>query len=86
MDYKNSRSAKEKEWIEDYFMQLAAYSLSHNEMYGTDIRKGVVMVATRDARYQEFIIEGDEFIKYQVMWLEKVDVYYSLPEISINTP
>ncbi len=57
-------------------MQLAAYALSHNEMYGTDIRRGVVMIATRDAKYQEFIIEGDEFTHYETMWANKLCSYY----------
>lgn len=76
MDFKNSIGEKKKEWIEDYFMQLAAYSMAHNEMYNTDINRGVVMIATRDATYQEFIIEGDEFYHYQQMWAEKLCAYY----------
>lgn len=76
MDFKNSLKEKRKEWIEDYFMQLAAYSLAHNEMYGTDIHRGVVMIATRDAKYQEFIIEGDEFTHYETMWANKLCSYY----------
>jgi CRISPR/Cas system-associated exonuclease Cas4 (RecB family) len=82
MDFKNSRAAKKKEWIEDYFMQLAAYSLSHNEMFGTNINKGVIMLATRDAKYQEFIIEGDEFTHYETMWANKVHSYYDQYGIS----
>jgi genome maintenance exonuclease 1 len=77
MDFKNSRTEKSKEWIEDYFMQLAAYALAHNEMFGTDISKGVIMLATRDAKYQEFVIEGEEFVHYQTMWADKVSEYYS---------
>jgi genome maintenance exonuclease 1 len=76
MDFKNSLKEKKKEWIEEYFMQLAAYALSHNEMYGTDIHRGVVMIATREAKYQEFIIEGDEFTHYQTMWANKLCAYY----------
>ena len=76
MDFKNSLRDKKKEWIEDYFMQLAAYAMAHNEMFGTDIKKGVVMIATRDAKYQEFIIEGDEFTHYQTMWANKLCAYY----------
>ena len=76
MDFKNSRKLKKKEWIEEYFMQLCAYALSHNETFGTTINKGVVMIATRDAVYQEFIIEGEEFTKYEVMWANKVCAYY----------
>lgn len=76
MDFKNSLRDKKKEWIEDYFMQLAAYALSHNEMYGTDIARGIVMIATRDAKYQEFVIEGSEFRHYETMWANKVCAYY----------
>lgn len=76
MDFKNSLKDKKKEWIEDYFMQLCAYSMAHNEMYGTDIRKGVVMIATRAGKYQEFIIEGAEFEHYETMWANKVCEYY----------
>ena len=76
MDFKNSLKDKKKEWIEDYFMQLAAYSLAHNEMYGTDIRRGVVMIATRDGKYQEFIIENDEYTHYEILWANKLCSYY----------
>ena len=76
MDFKNSIREKKREWIEDYFMQLCAYALSHNEMYGTNINRGVVMIATRDAKYQEFVIEGDEFTHYETMWANKVCAYY----------
>lgn len=76
MDFKNSLREKKKEWINEYFMQLCAYSMSHGEMYGTNIRKGVVMIATREAKYQEFIIEGDEFSHYEAMWANTVYLYY----------
>ena len=76
MDFKNSLREKKKEWIEDYFMQLAAYALAHNEMFGTNIQRGVVMIATRDPKYQEFIIEGEEFTHYETMWANKVCAYY----------
>ena len=76
MDYKNSLKEKKKEWIEDYFMQLAAYALAHTEMYNTKINRGVVMIATREAKYQEFIIEGDEFAHYTKMWANKLYTYY----------
>jgi len=76
MDYKNSLKEKKREWIEGYFMQLCAYALSHNEMFGTDIHRGVIMIATRDAKYQEFVIEGDEFTHYETKWANTVCDYY----------
>lgn len=82
MDFKNSLREKQKEHIEGYFMQLCAYSSSHNEMYSTNIHRGVVMIATRDAKYQEFVIEGDEFTYYETMWANKVCEYYDRYGIS----
>lgn len=78
IDFKNSLRSKKKEWIEDYFLQLAAYAMAHNEMFGTSINKGVIMMATRDAEYQEFIIEGDEFIHYETQWAERLARYYEM--------
>lgn len=77
IDFKNSLKEKRREWIEDYFLQLCAYSLSHNEMYGTNIQQGVIMIATRAGQYQEFIISGDEFTHYEEMWANRVCDYYS---------
>lgn len=78
MDFKNSRQDKKKEMIEDYRAQLAAYALAHNEMYGTDIKKGVIMMATRAGKYQEFIFEGQEFNECVNLWLVALDKYYKL--------
>lgn len=77
IDFKNSLQKKEKEWIEDYFLQLTAYALAHNEMFGTDIRRGVLMIATRDVKYQEFIIEGSEFDHYTGRWCNRLEEYYN---------
>lgn len=76
LDFKNSRSAKREEWIEDYFCQLVAYALAHNSMFGTNIRKGVVMMGVRDGTYLEFIIDGAKFTKYEDLWFEKLESYY----------
>lgn len=78
MDFKNSLRDKKKEWIEDYFIQLAAYAMAHNEMYGTNINRGVIMIATRDAKYQEFVIESEEFNHYEKLWANKLCSYYDL--------
>lgn len=77
MDFKNSRQNKKEEWIEDYFCQLVAYALSHNKLFGTNIRKGVIMMANHEGKYLEFTIEGDKFDKYEHMWLQKLHDFYS---------
>lgn len=88
MDFKQSNKPKKREWIDEYFMQLAAYSEAHNEVYGTNIRKGVVLMCVKpnldenhqiidDPRYQEFIIEGDEFEFWRKEWWKRVEEYYT---------
>ena len=78
MDHKQTNKPKKAEWIEDYYLQLMAYILAHNEVYGTDIRKGVVFMCSRDFQYQEFRLEPKDFNKYQDLWLNKVEEYYLL--------
>lgn len=89
LDYKQTNKPKKREWIDDYFLQLAAYALAHNEVYGTNIRKGVILMCVKpevnnvgevvsDPQYQEFILEGEEFDKYSQMWWARLEQYYLL--------
>jgi len=48
IDFKQSNKLKRREWIDDYKLQLAAYALAHNEIYGTNIMKGVNLICTKD--------------------------------------
>lgn len=77
-DFKTSRKFKKKEWIEDYFMQASAYALAHNEVYGTNIQKGVIFMVTHDNEYQQFVVEGDEFQTFTNKWLDRVETYYKM--------
>lgn len=77
MDHKQANKLKKKEWISDYFIQLAAYANAHNEVHGTDIRKGVIFMCTADNIYQEFIIEGAEFDHWSNEWFKRLEEYYS---------
>ena len=47
LDYKQTNKPKKAEWVEDYFLQLVAYILAHNEVYGTNINKGVVFISIK---------------------------------------
>ena len=76
LDFKQSNKPKTRERVEDYFLQLCAYAEAHNKVYGTKIRKGVVLMCTRDYEYQEFIVEGDEWDKWSDKWWSRVEEYY----------
>jgi genome maintenance exonuclease 1 len=85
-DYKQTNKPKREEWVEDYKLQLMAYILAHNEVYGTDIREGHVFMCSRGddpiriggETYQQFDIWPADFNKYQDLWLKKVEEYYAI--------
>jgi genome maintenance exonuclease 1 len=77
-DHKQTNKPKKAEWVEDYYVQLVAYILAHNAVYGTDIRRGVIFMCSRDFQYQQFDLNKDNFNKYEDMWLSKVEEYYKL--------
>lgn len=87
LDYKQSNKPKRSEWIEDYRLQLAAYAEAHNEVYGTQICRGVILMCVRpeiddqgnivtEPQYQEFIVEGAEFERARSAWWHRVEQYY----------
>ena len=76
IDFKQSNKPKRDEWIEDYKIQLVAYAMAHNCIYGTDIDQGVILMCTPDNFFQRFIINGSEFRKWKWEWLKKIDQYY----------
>ena len=77
IDFKQSNRPKRREWIDDYFMQLGAYAMAHNYVYGSESTQGVILMCTPDNYFQRFQIKGKEFIKYQHRFLEKVDRFYN---------
>ena len=73
IDYKTSKKKKTEEHILNYKMQACAYAMAHNNMFGTDIKQGVILMVTRDMEYQEFIIDTEE---YMDQWIERLDTFY----------
>ena len=76
MDFKQTNKPKKAEWVEDYYLQLTAYALAHNEVFGTNIREGHIFMCSRDLQYQQFDVWPDEFDKYEQMWWDRVYQYY----------
>lgn len=76
IDFKTSKKIKKEEWIEDYYLQCCAYAMAHNEMYGTNIKKGVILMVSRDNKFKEFVIEGARFDMYCELWTNRLTEYY----------
>jgi hypothetical protein len=78
LDFKQSNREKKEEWITDYFLQVVFYGTAHNEMFGTNIRKGVILMCTKDNKYQEFIIDGKRWDEFTTKMWKRLEEYYSL--------
>jgi genome maintenance exonuclease 1 len=76
IDFKQSNKPKKEEWIEDYYLQLGAYSLAHNIVYNSRITQGIVLLCTVDNLFQDFRIQGVKLEEYQNKFLEKVEQFY----------
>lgn len=76
IDFKTAKKIKKEEWIEDYYLQCCAYAMAHNEMYGTNIKKGVILMVSRDNKFKEFVIEGARFDMYCELWTQRLTEYY----------
>jgi len=89
IDFKQTNKPKKESWIDDYKLQLVAYALAHNELYGTKIQKGVILMCVKpdlnesqelisQPQYQEFVIEGAEFGHWQQQWWLRLEQFYQL--------
>ena len=78
VDFKQSNRPKKKEWVEDYYLQIAAYAMAHDHVYGSKIRQGVIMMCTPDLYYQEFRITDHELSEYKHKFLKRLNMYHEL--------
>lgn len=76
MDFKQTNKPKKLEWVEDYFLQLTAYAIAHNEVHGTDIREGHIFMCSRAGEYQQFDLWPDEFAEWEQEWWSRCRKYY----------
>ena len=78
MDFKQTNKPKKREWIDDYFMQGAAYGMAHNELYGTEIENIAIFMCSRDCEWQLFEVEAEEFKQWEEKWALRVAEFYNL--------
>ena len=76
IDFKQTNKPKRIEWVEDYFLQLAAYAMAHDQIYGTCVDQGVILMCSKDGFFQKFISTGKEFTRFKHKFLEKVGQFY----------
>ena len=87
LDYKQSNKFKSVKYVEDYFLQITAYALAHNKVYGTNINRGVILLCVApplispgvwgEPTYQEFILKPEDFDYWTNKWWARVEEYYT---------
>ena len=76
VDFKQANRPKKEEWIEDYYLQIAAYAMAHDYVHGSNIQQGVIMVCTPDLYYQEFKCEGEKMRHYRHEFLKRLSQFH----------
>ena len=76
VDFKQANRPKRKEWIEDYYVQIAAYAMARDQTHGSNIEQGIIMICTPDLYYQEFKCDRIKMRKYRHKFLERLSQYY----------
>ena len=88
IDFKQANRPKKLEWIDDYFLQIAAYCMAHDHVYQSQIQQGIIMVCTPDLYYQEFKFQDAELRSWKHKFLKRLDMYHEqqFSEKKINKP
>tara|TARA_B100001094_G_C17970565_1_gene690078 strand:- start:6 stop:692 length:687 start_codon:yes stop_codon:yes gene_type:complete len=76
MDFKQTNKPKKREWIEDYFLQGAAYANAHNEMFETKIENVAIFMCSGDCEWQLFEVDAEEFKTWEYKWAVRLFEYY----------
>ncbi len=82
IDFKQSNKPKKIEYIQDYFLQLGAYTLAHNVVYDSNITSGIILLCTVDNLFQDFKIEGPELLMYQNLFLGRLKKFNEMHNIT----
>ncbi len=81
IDFKTAKKIKRKDWIEDYFLQGAAYANAHNVMHGTQINSIAILMVDRDLLFKEFFVSENEFDNFTDKWKKRIIGYYKTHDV-----
>jgi hypothetical protein len=74
IDFKTSGRIKNDKDIEDYWLQCTFYALAHNEMFGTDIQQGVIIMGVENSMPMVWKKQLYEFIEPLAL---RIDEFYA---------
>ena len=71
IDFKTSRSERNDEYNESYYIQASAYAEMFEERTGTPIEQIVILVVTEDGQIQEFVKKKHDYLPMLVETIEQ---------------
>ena len=71
IDFKTSRSERNDEYNESYYIQASAYAEMFEERTGTPIEQIVILVVTEDGQIQEFVKKKHDYLPKLVETIEQ---------------
>jgi len=78
IDFKTSRKVKKREWISNYFMQCAAYSVAFEELTGIPVPNLVVIMGVDDNPVHVFEEKRDDWIGEFIKLRKEYKTLYNL--------
>lgn len=78
VDYKTSSRVKQHGDITNYKLQVCFYGQAHNEMFGTDIQQGIILMVAETGFPMEFKVRLSEHLpelqrRAQVFWQDAIN-------------
>lgn len=83
-DWKTASRPKKIEWIDDYFLQVAAYIAAINSLYQVQIEQGIIAIALAEQPAQIFILDRDNLQAYWQQFLQRLSLWQQLSSHNIN--
>jgi genome maintenance exonuclease 1 len=81
VDFKTTGRTKNFDDIKDYWLQIAFYAIAHNELYGTNINKGVILMGNDKGLPQKWI--NNDLSKHHEELVKRVLQYHTQEGITI---
>ncbi len=86
IDFKTSSRVKGPQDVEAYRLQLCFYGKAHNEVHGTDIRDGVILMSSELGFPQEFHVKLDAHldalkVRIATFWQKAINTTFNMENV-----
>lgn len=80
IDFKSSRKPKQREWIENYFLQSSAYAIGAKNVFDIMADEVEIWISCESGEVQKFSLDRSEMKRYGKEFLQKTRQYHKIIE------